>query len=63
MNHFKGEVKVVSKIALNVSYEKSRKPLEPPKTQNSTKTEEHKTRMVSIQGPPSIIGTCTGTSE
>ena len=47
MNHFKGKVKV----ALNVSYEKSRKPLESPKTQSSTKTEEAKTRMISIQGP------------
>ena len=50
MYHFKGKVKV----ALNVSYEKSRKPLESPKTQNSTKTqdtEEAKTRMISIQGP------------
>jgi hypothetical protein len=66
MNHFKGKVKVASKIALNVNYAKSRKPLESPKTPSSTKTEEAKTRMISIQGPLSTkhsTGTSTSTVE
>ncbi len=42
INHFKGKVKVASKVDLKVSFEKSRKPLETPKEiQSRTKTGEY----------------------